>query len=260
MKKFFTFFAALTMVMSMFAASETVYFVNADNWTGTINAYGWGGTATDTWPGNAMKKEAKQIGGKDVYSYTKEAGTYVNIIFNNKEGDAGNQTADLAWTAGKYCVRNKWYSEEEVVAQLSKPQVDVYIVAGQETLMGANWSNSSEDNKMTRQADGSYKLVKKAVTLAVGTYEYKVVKNYTWDTAYPSDNAKLEIKTAGKYDVTFTFVPKTEEVSATATIAGGTAVENVEVEQLNTKFIYNGQIVVRYNGKLYNVMGQEVKE
>ena len=256
MKKFFTFFAALTMVMSMFAAKETVYFVNALKWEGTINAYAWtDGTTNAGWPGAAATKEAP-IEGCDVYSFTAEAGTYAKIIFNNGK----EQTSDLVWTAGKYYVKDGWYTKEEVAAQLAKPQVDVYIVAGVKNLMGVEWNNSDASNKMTQQTDGSYKLVKKAVTLAVGTYEYKVVKNYSWNTAYPGENAKLEIKTAGKYDVTFTFVPKTEEVSATATIAGGTAVENVEAEQLNTKFIYNGQIVVRYNGKLYNVMGQEVKE
>ena len=256
MKKIFTLFAALTMVMSMFAAQETVYFVNANDWTGTIKAYGWGGTASDTWPGNEMKKEAEKIAGKDVYSYTKEAGTYVNIIFNNKEGDNGNQTADLKWTAGKYFVRNGWYTKDEVAAELAK---QVYIVAGQSALLGSEWDNGDANNQMTKQADGSYQLVKKNVTLAAGTYEYKVVANKDWSSAYPGENAKLEIATDGTYDVTFKFVPSTSEVSATAT-AATTAVEDVEATQTNVKFILNGQMVVRYNGKLYNVMGQEVKE
>ena len=106
MKKIFTFFAAMTFVLSMNAAPETVYFVNALDWTGTIKAYGWGGTKTDTWPGNPMTKETEQIAGKDVYSYTKEAGTYPNIIFNN----GSKQTADLKWNAGKYYVIDGWYT------------------------------------------------------------------------------------------------------------------------------------------------------
>jgi len=59
MKKIFTFFAAMTFVLSMNAAPETVYFVNALDWTGTIKAYGWGGTKNDTWPGNPMTKETE---------------------------------------------------------------------------------------------------------------------------------------------------------------------------------------------------------
>ena len=38
-----------------------------------------------------------------------------------------------------------------------------------------------------------------------------------------------------------------------------TAVENVDATNKNVKFVYNGQLVVRHNDKLYNVMGQEVK-
>ena len=67
MKKIFTLFAALACVMSMFAATETVYFVNADKWTGTINAYAWA-PQNANWPGVAATKEAEQIAGCDVYS------------------------------------------------------------------------------------------------------------------------------------------------------------------------------------------------
>ena len=261
MKKIFTFFAVLTMAMSMFAATETVYFVNANDWSGNITVHAWGGSAAGTqWPGLPATKLTEKIGGKDVWSFSAEAGAYKNVIFTNKGDNGGNQTADLLWTAGKYFVKDDWYTKEEVEAQLAKPQVDVYIVAGQAALMGAEWANSKKENQMTKQTDGSYKLEKKNINLAAGTYEYKVVKNYTWDTAYPGENAKLEIATEGQYDVTFTFVPTTEEVSATATISGGTAVENIDAAQAKVKFIHNGQIVVRHNGKLYNVMGQEVKE
>ena len=96
MKKIFTFFAALACTMSMFAATETVYFVNADNWTGTINAYAWE-PQNANWPGVPATKEAEQLAGCDVYSYSAEAGTYANVIFNN----GSKQTADLKWTAGK---------------------------------------------------------------------------------------------------------------------------------------------------------------
>jgi hypothetical protein len=116
MKKIFTFFAALTMTLSCFAAPETVYFVNAQDWTGTINAYAWA-PENAKWPGAAATKEADQIAGHDVYSYTAEAGKYANIIFNN--GTA--QTQDLVWTAGKYYVLDGWYTKEEAAAKLAGP-------------------------------------------------------------------------------------------------------------------------------------------
>ena len=109
--------------------TETVYFVNAQNWTGTINAYAWDPVQNANWPGVAATKEAEQIGGYDVYSYTAEAGTYKNIIFNG----TGGQTADLVWTAGKYYVKDGWYTKEEAEAQLAKPveYESVYFVNAQ---------------------------------------------------------------------------------------------------------------------------------
>lgn len=116
MKKIFTFFAALACTASMFAATETVYFVNADKWTGTINAYAWE-PQNANWPGVPATKEAEQLAGCDVYSYSAEAGTYANVIFNN----GSKQTADLKWTAGKYYVRDGWYTKEEALVKLGQP-------------------------------------------------------------------------------------------------------------------------------------------
>ena len=117
MKKIFTFFAALACTVSMFAATETVYFVNAQNWTGTINAYAWTSASNAQWPGVPATKEAEKIAGYDVYSYTAEAGTYANVIFNN----GSSQTADLKWTAGKYYVKDGWYTKEDAAAKLGQP-------------------------------------------------------------------------------------------------------------------------------------------
>ena len=117
MKKIFTLFAALMMVFSLKAATETVYFVNAQNWSGTINAYAWTSSPNANWPGVAATKEAGQLAGYDVYSYSAEAGTYQNVIFNN----GSKQTADLKWTAGKYYVKDGWYTKEEAASKLGQP-------------------------------------------------------------------------------------------------------------------------------------------
>ncbi|MBO5816681.1 MAG: starch-binding protein, partial [Paludibacteraceae bacterium] len=109
--------------------TETVYFVNAANWT-KVNAYAWTTDPNASWPGVAANKEAEQIAGYDVYSYTAEAGTYANVIFNNGEGQ---QTADLVWTAGKYYVKDGWYTKEEAEAKLAAPAEyeSVYFVDNQ---------------------------------------------------------------------------------------------------------------------------------
>jgi hypothetical protein len=64
-----------------------------------------------------------------------------------------------------------------------------------------------------------------------------------------SESICIEI-TAGEGKATYTAVDCPVE----------TAVEDVKPVENKVKFIHNGQIVVRHNGKLYNVMGQEVKE
>ena len=109
--------------------TETVYFVNAANWT-KVNAYAWTTDPNASWPGAAATKEAEQIAGYDVYSYTAEAGTYANVIFNN---GSGQQTADLKWTAGKYYVKDGWYTKEEAEAKLAAPveYESVYFVDNQ---------------------------------------------------------------------------------------------------------------------------------
>ena len=131
MKKIHLFFTALALLCASVAvqAAETVYFVNAQNWT-TVNAYAWEPTQNADWPGVAATKEAEQIGGFDVYSYTAEAGAYAKVIFNN---GSGAQTADLDWTAGKYYVKDGWYTKEEAEAQLGKPveYESVYFVNNQ---------------------------------------------------------------------------------------------------------------------------------
>ena len=68
-------------------------------------------------------KEADQIAGYDVYSYSAPAGSYQNIIFN---GDGG-QTADMVWAAGKYIVDNQWYTKEEAEAKLTGPVTPAVI-------------------------------------------------------------------------------------------------------------------------------------
>lgn len=89
---------------------ETVYFVDHLG-AATINVHAWGGTAAGTtWPGLPATKEAAQINGWDIYSFTAEAGAYANCIFNG----GGKQTGDLVWTPGKY-----WFQEANAWVEAS---------------------------------------------------------------------------------------------------------------------------------------------
>lgn len=205
--------------------TETVYFVNAQDWSGTITAHAWEGNAAGTtWPGLPTVKEADQIGGKDVYSFTAEAGAYAKVIFTNGSGD---KTGDLVWTAGKYYVADGWYTKEEAEDKLATPIPDTWTVAGgPESIFGSNWNTNDTNNDMVMQADGTYKWEKTGLELvANSTISFKVVKNHAWGEAYPGSNYDLSIPENGIYTITITFDPSAKTVNAVATKTGDAEVE-----------------------------------
>ena len=203
--------------------TETVYFIDVKKW-GKVNAYAWNAGGNNGWPGKAATKEAEQIAGFDVYSFTANAGQYDNVIFNNKVGDTGSQTDDLVWTAGKYywmgVAKNfAGATKEEAEATLAAPLPDAWNIVGDAGLMGKGWDLNAAENAMTKQEDGTYKLEKKDITITAGSYEYKAAKDHDWAVAVPqSGNQKLTISKSGIYDVTFVLDVTAKKLTATATL------------------------------------------
>lgn len=198
--------------------TETVYFINTKKWA-AVKAHAWDGKATGTeWPGLATVKEAEQIAGYDVYSFTANVGDYASIIFNNN--NQGSQTPDLVWTAGKYYVIDMgWLTKEEAETELAAPLPEVWNIVGAAGLMGKDWDLNAAENAMTKQGDGTYKLEKKGITIVAGTYEYKAAKDHDWAVAVPqSGNQTLTISTSGTYDVTFVLDVTAKKLTATATL------------------------------------------
>ena len=195
--------------------TETVYFINAKKWA-KVNVYAWTTDPNASWPGAAATKEAEQIAGYDVYSFTANAGQYANVIFN----DGSSQTPDLVWTAGKYYVIDMgWLTKEEAETKLAAPLPETWNIVGAAGLMGKDWDLNAAENAMTLQADGTYKLEKKGITLTAGTYEYKAAKDHGWTVAVPQDgNQTLTISTSGIYDVTFVLNVTAKKLTATATL------------------------------------------
>ena len=192
---------------------EVVYFVNNQKWS-KVNAYAWD-PANAAWPGKAATKEAEQIGGFDVYSYSAAPGTYQKVIFND---GGSNQTADMVWTAGKYIVNSKWYTKEEAEAALAAPVVTTWTMVGDAALFGTAWDLNATANDLVKQEDGTWVLTLTNKTLAAKSYEYKAAKDRSWNTTVPGgDNAKLTISKAGQYDVTFTLNAAATSVTAKAT-------------------------------------------
>ena len=130
----------------------------------------------------------------------------------------GNQTLDIA-EDGKYNVTfTLTLGDENVLTAEAVKVEDVviehnYTVTGAEELMGSYWDTNDEANLMALQEDGTYKLVKENVELLAQGYDYKVVRDHSWDWAVPQEgNQTLDIAEAGKYNVTFTLTLGEENV------------------------------------------------
>ena len=190
--------------------TETVYFVNAANWTGTINAYAWEPVQNANWPGAPATKEAEQIAGYDVYSYTAEAGTYANVIFNN----GSSQTADLKWTAGKYYVLDGWYTKEEAEAKLATPIEDevVYFVNNK------GWNNIKAYAWAPQNADWPGVAATKETEQIAGydVYSYAAAPGTYANVIFNGDGGQTKdlVWTAGKYCVNDTWMTKEEAETA----------------------------------------------
>jgi hypothetical protein len=108
-----------------------------------------------------------------------------------------------------------------LTAAIGMQAQDTWTVAGTEALLGSGWSVEDTNNDMTSTDGTIFTLVKKDVALkGGGKYEFKVVKNHSWDEAYPGENALIEIAEDGAYTVTFTFNAETKEVSSAAEKTG----------------------------------------
>ena len=188
---------------------ETVYFVNAANWT-KVNAYAWTADPNASWPGVAATKEAEQIAGYDVYSYTAEAGTYANVIFNN----GSSQTADLKWTAGKYYVLDGWYTKEEAEAKLATPIEDevVYFVNNK------GWNNINAYAWAPQNADWPGVAATKEAEQIAGydVYSYAAAPGTYANVIFNGDGGQTKdlVWTAGKYCVNDTWMTKEEAETA----------------------------------------------
>ena len=183
---------------------EYVYLINTNDWT-KAHIYTWNPEVA-SWPGAAMTKEVEQIAGKDVYSYKAVKGsTFGGMLFNC--GGDECKTGDLVWKAGKYYApsTNAWYDDAAAAAAALAAIEDVYSIKGVDAL-GLNWTETDTKDDMTKQGDGSYILVKSDITLPAGNYEYKAIKNHSWEwkAINSGNNLTLHVDKSGRYNITFT--------------------------------------------------------
>lgn len=242
--------------------TETVYFVNNKGWE-NVNVYAWTTVSNAEWPGVAATKETEQIYGYDVYSYTAEAGAYATVIFNN--GNNGQQTADLVWTAGKYYVQNGWYTREDAEALLAGtgiPSVITYVLMG----VAGDWTTGI-DMTVNPDNENEYVLLSqdiaegdavKVVTLTDGVATAYCGKVDEYSVAHNFDDKGNIVLAPGKYNFYFKV---NEDLIYIAAVKPGpaTALENIAVEGKAVKAIVNGQLIIIKNGVQYNAQGQVIK-
>ena len=244
MKKITLFFSFVLLALLGFQA-------NAECWALGDLGQGWDpskgtqltATGTDTYEG-----EFPVTAGQKWYGFTTKLGSNSNdwsTIADSRIGSTNgsndltvpvgtlttvgrdsNKSLTTTFEAGTYKITVNTATPSVLITKVEGSQAEVtYTVAGVEALLGEEWSVTATQNDMTKQADGTYLLVKENVELAAGRYEYKVAVNHAWAESYPTNNASLAIAEAGKYNVTFTFNPTDQAVSATAEKVGDAETE-----------------------------------
>ena len=122
-------------------------------------------------------------------------------------------------------------------------QISTWTICGVGELVGDAWDPASTANVMT-ESNGVYTLTKEGVALTTDFltdagsatetpgYGYKVAANGKWGISeFPaSGNQFLVVDTDGTYNVTFTWNPASQELSAVATPAATTDLEDVDAE------------------------------
>ena len=102
---------------------------------------------------------------------------------------------------------------------------DTWTVAGSATICGSEWNINDEANNMTKNNNGLWELKKEGCVLEKDAEnKFKVVKNHSWDEAYPGSDYVLKVDETATYTVTITFDESTKAVNATAEKTGSAVI------------------------------------
>ena len=140
---------------------------------------------------------------------------------------------------GTYNVTIQFNENTYEVGVITKKTGDAVIgektwtVAGSPEILVKDWDETATENDMIKQEDNvTYILTKTDLTLALGTYKYKICANHGWSENYgddtdPEGNASIYIAADGIYDLTFTFNTDTHEVSCVPTRKADAIIEKI---------------------------------
>ena len=209
----------------------TFYFIPNAEWKQTADAtrfaaYLYGDTGASTWADMTLIDAEK-----GVYSFLVDRNQYDYVIFTrmnpttteNSWENRWNQSADITIPQDMNCAtmdEGYWDGATVVWSVYGEVPDDIlptYTVAGSSGLLGTHWDVADTTNNMTLLEDGTYQLIKTDLSLVAGTYEYKVVRDHSWDWYLPTGpNQVLSIDKDGVYTVTFTLDLTWQTISATA--------------------------------------------
>ena len=182
-----------------------------------------------------------------------------NYVFTVKE--TGTYSVTIQFDANNFEIKVKTTKTGDVVIGEK-----TWTVAGSPEILGVEWKPKATENDMIKQEDNvTYILTKTNLTLAIGTYKYKICANHGWAENYgdendPEGNASIYIEEAGTYDVTFTFNQATKEVSATAVPSVTDGISQIASDIKTKKVIFNlqGQRISAPKQGVYIINGKKV--
>lgn len=186
------------------AEKDSIYFVNAYDWT-TPKVYLWGGTAGENgWPGDELGSPIGQTNnGHDVYKIVADEGAYTKCIFSD---DGKNQTANLDWTSENYFYKKKWYATLPVI-QTVKLVPNADWKSADAKFAAWTWGESL-DGEWTEFFSGTDTLSAEFNT-AADSIDFvrlnKTVDEPKWNTETETNNVWNEVKDTIDYvGLTFT--------------------------------------------------------
>ena len=182
-----------------------------------------------------------------------------NYVFTVKE--TGTYSVTIQFDANNFEINVKTTKTGDAVIGEK-----TWTVAGFGAILGKEWDQTATENDMIKQEDNvTYILTKTNLTLAIGTYKYKICANHGWAENYgddndPEGNASIVITKAGTYYVTFTFNQETKEVSATAVPSVTDGISQLPADVKTKKVIFNlqGQRISAPKQGVYIINGKKV--
>lgn len=182
-----------------------------------------------------------------------------NYVFTVKE--TGTYSVTIQFDANNFKIKVKTTKTGDAVIGEK-----TWTVAGSPEILGKKWDETATENDMIKQDDNvTYILTKTNLTLAIGTYKYKICANHNWSENYgddtdPEGNASIYIKEDGIYDVTFTFNSANNKVSATAVPSVTDGISQIASDIKTKKVIFNlqGQRISAPKQGVYIINGKKV--